>query len=595
MAKGEIRYFLYVVEGLQYLANSTPLNSLKMSKKYRRLYNFAHFFALYGGDKMSEGVISETNQTDVIQEMIEQATEENENKYSETNKNEKINFHGRQIIYCSLKKDELTPENIIKKFPEMLSIHFQNVAEIDYLDKYYRGIQPILNKTKTVRPDINNKVLVNHAYEIVEFKKSYVFGDPVQYVQKGEKDNNIINPEIALLNKFMESEDKSSKDKELAEWQYKIGTAYRWAEADDIDEEDDAPFEISIPDPRKVFVVYSTGINREQLFSVYIDNFTDIITTQDTSEIFQYQEYMVYLEDKIMVLTTQNGSLQLKELYGKNLLGIKKKLPNPYNLLIKGHRIIEYPLNPSRLGLIELVITQLNSLNTITSNEIDDIEQFVQSLLVYVNQEVDLERHKKIIKLGAVEINSQSPEKPADLKLLSQKIMHSETKVLKESTYNDILTIVGIPRLNDKPSGGDTGQARLLGEGWTMADERAKQDELSFKKSERQFLKLILNICKEKLNGKKDSLKKLSLSDIDIKFTRNKSDNILVKTQALMNLMSAQCPPDIAFTVVGLFNDPNEVFEKAKNYYGEKLWKKEIEKLIDNDKTLKKELKNEQK
>ncbi|MGN1301914.1 MAG: phage portal protein [Clostridia bacterium] len=544
---------------------------------------------------MSEGVTSETNQTDVIQEMIEQATEENENKYSETNKNEKINFHGRQIIYCSLKKDELTPENIIKKFPEMLSIHFQNVAEIDYLDKYYRGIQPILNKTKTVRPDINNKVLVNHAYEIVEFKKSYVFGDPVQYVQKGEKDNNLINPEIALLNKFMESEDKSSKDKELAEWQYKIGTAYRWAEADDIAEEDDAPFEISIPDPRKVFVVYSTGINREQLFSVYIDNFTDIITTQDTSEIFQYQEYMVYLEDKIMVLTTKNGSLQLKELYGKNLLGIKKKLPNPYNLLIKGHRIIEYPLNPSRLGLIELVITQLNSLNTITSNEIDDIEQFVQSLLVYVNQEVDLERHKKIIKLGAVEINSQSPEKPADLKLLSQKIMHSETKVLKESTYNDILTIVGIPRLNDKPSGGDTGQARLLGEGWTMADERAKQDELSFKKSERQFLKLILNICKEKLNGKKDNLKKLSLSDIDIKFTRNKSDNILVKTQALMNLMSAQCPPDIAFTVVGLFNDPNEVFEKAKNYYGEKLWKKEIEKLIDNDKTLKKELKNEQK
>ena len=297
-----------------------------------------------------------------------------------------------------------------------------------------------------------------------------------------------------------------------------------------------------------------------------------------------------------MVLTTQNGTLELKKLYGeKNVLGIKKKLPNPYNLLIKGHRIVEYPLNPSRLGLIELVITQLNALNRITSNEIDDIEQFVQSLLVYVNQEVNIERHKQIIKLGAVEINSQSPDKPADLKLLAQKIMHSETKVLKDSTYNDILTIVGIPRMNDKPSGGDTGQARLLGEGWTMADERAKQDELSFKKSERQFLKLILNICKEKLKGKAENLKNLTISDIDIKFTRNKSDNILVKTQALMNLMSAQCPPDIAFTVVGLFNDPNEVFEKAKQYYGETLWKKEIQKVIENgNKPNNNKLKNEQ-
>lgn len=124
--------------------------------------------------------------------------------------------------------------------------------------------------------------------------------------------------------------------------------------------------------------------------------------------------------------------------------------------------------------------------------------------------------------------------------------------------------------------GGDTGQARLLGEGWTMADERAKQDELSFKKPERQFLKLILNICNEKLKGKSENLKGLKLSDIDIKFTRNKSDNILVKTQALMNLMNAQCPPDIAFTVIGLFNDPNEVFEKAKEYYGDDLWKKAV-------------------
>lgn len=479
-----------------------------------------------------------------------------------------------------MQKDELTPEKIIEKMPEILAIHSQNVSDIEYLDNFYKGIQPILEKTKKIRPEINNKILVNHAYEIVEFKKSYVFGDPVQYVQKGEKGSEKTNPAISLLNKLMESEDKASKDKELAEWMYKIGTSYRWADVDSMEDDDEAPFEISIPDPKRTGVVYSTGINEEQLFAFYIQDFIENVTTQNTLQISRYREYTIYCEDKIIVLTNQYGKLQLKDLSKKGFLGIRKKLPNPYPLQIKGFRIIEYPLNKNRLGLIELVISQLNAINRVTSNELDDIEQFVQSLLVYINQQIDVKRHKEVIKLGAVELFTAEPGKPADIKLLSQKMNNIETKEYKAGLYNDVLTIVGIPRLNDKPSGGDTGQARLLGEGWTMADERAKQDELSFKSSERQFLKLILNICNERQKGKSENLKGLKLSDIDIKFTRNKSDNILVKTQALLNLMSAQCPPDIAFTVVGLFNDPNEVFEKAKEYYGEKLWKKTVSNVL---------------
>ena len=136
-----------------------------------------------------------------------------------------------------------------------------------------------------------------------------------------------------------------------------------------------------------------------------------------------------------------------------------------------------------------------------------------------------------------------------------------------------MLSIVGIPRLNHKASGGDTGQARLLGEGWTMADERAKQDELSFKKSERKMLKLVINICKYKTKDKDEKIENLKLSDIDIKFTRNKSDNLLVKTQGLMNMKDAEVPPEVAFVTCGLFSDPNDVYQKGKEYYGEDFWK----------------------
>lgn len=481
-------------------------------------------------------------------------------------------FFGRRVLKYSLEKKDLTADKIRDILPEVLREHEKNAREIDYLFRYYKGYQPILKKEKNVRPEINNKVLENHAFEIVEFKKAYVYGEPVQYVQKGEKDNNKINPEISILNKFMESEDKSSKDKDLAEWQYICGTAYRWADVDTLDDEDEAPFEISTPDPRRTFVVYSSGIKEEQLFSGHYSWFSENLQTEDgKSYTSKYRIITVYTEDHEYQFRESFGTCEiLQQTLPQIGLEEKETKVDAYPLAIKGHRIIEYPLNSARIGLIELVMSGLNALNRIKSDDLDGIDQFIQSLLVFVNQEVDLETFKTLVEAGAIQVSSDNPQKPADVKLLTQQLMHSETKVVTDDIYNNILTICGIPRLNDKPSGGDTGQARLLGEGWTMADERAKQDELSFKKSERQFLKLILNICKYK-----NQVSKLKISDIDIKFTRNKSDNLLVKTQGLMNMKQSQVSPEIAFTICGLFSDPNDVYAKSKKYFGEDFWKSE--------------------
>ncbi|MDF2902846.1 MAG: hypothetical protein K0S25_484, partial [Bacillus sp. (in: firmicutes)] len=68
---------------------------------------------------------------------------------------------GRKIIYSSAK--EITEANIEMELGKALSIHWQNREEIDYLDRYYRGDQPILYKEKRVRPEINNKIVENHA------------------------------------------------------------------------------------------------------------------------------------------------------------------------------------------------------------------------------------------------------------------------------------------------------------------------------------------------------------------------------------------------------------------------------------------------
>jgi SPP1 family phage portal protein len=466
---------------------------------------------------------------------------------------EPSSFSGRKVLYANYTPKQMD-KNIIKLILEDIFIeHLENKRNIDYLYSYYKGVQPILKKTKIVRPDINNKVLENNAFQIVEFKKGYVFGEPIQYVQRGDTSTN----EISKLNEHMLAEDKPTKDKDLAEWMYIAGQGYRMVLNDKKNEEDDAPFELYTLDPRATFIVYSSNFEHEKLFGGTYFDYRDLVTREWKRKFSIYTDNQFYtFESKINNFFKQP----------RNIISIGEPTPH----ILGSIPIIEYPLNPSRIGLVELVITTLDALNNISSNDMDDIQQFVQALLVFINQEVDAEDFKSLLALGGVEINTSDPNKPADVKLLTAKLSHSETKIFYDRLLNNALTICGVPKNSDKASGGDTGQARLLGEGWTMADMRAKQDELAFIKSEKETLKIVLTISKK---VESSGIKNLRIKDIDAKFTRNKSDNLLVKAQGLLNMFEAQVEPETAFTICGLFSDPHEAYTKAKAMYGENFWK----------------------
>ena len=63
---------------------------------------------------------------------------------------------GRTVIYSAEK--EVTRDNILDIFMSAQQIHQNNATQIEYLYNYYKGKQPILNRTKTVREEINNKI-----------------------------------------------------------------------------------------------------------------------------------------------------------------------------------------------------------------------------------------------------------------------------------------------------------------------------------------------------------------------------------------------------------------------------------------------------
>ena len=97
---------------------------------------------------------------------------------------------GRKKIYSSYEPEDLDAIVVARILADAIPVHLQNAEDIDYLHNYAKGIQPVLNRTKDVRPEINNKIVENHAYEIVEFKTGYCFGSPVTYVARSESDDS---------------------------------------------------------------------------------------------------------------------------------------------------------------------------------------------------------------------------------------------------------------------------------------------------------------------------------------------------------------------------------------------------------------------
>ena len=453
-----------------------------------------------------------------------------------------VQFFGRKVLYDDFSEEEVNSTNVednIKVIGRILtdvwSLHNENAGEIKYLENYYRGYQPILGKTKEVRPSINNMVVENNAYFVVNFKVGYVFGEPIQYVQRGD----VSNPEVGVLNSYVLAEDKYAKDSELAESIYTNGIAHRLV-LPEINE--DSPFDIENLDSKTTFIVYSSDIKNKPLIGVtYTKGFRTSIIKGSIYTRTGYYEFD----------TTSLGGTFNVRFVKPHYLGI---IP-----------IFEYHINKWRQGIVEVVMSIFNALNRIASGDLDGLEQYVQSIMVFINQEIDADTYKDVLNLGAVEINTADPARPADVKLIQNELDHKNTEVLHNRLLNLALTIIGIPNITSKSTGGDTGEARALGDGWTMAEKRAKQDEMAFKKCSKEEIKLILKICRLTPNS---GINTLTIKDIDQKMPRNKSDNFLTKAQGMMNLISSGVSPDVAFNASGAFSDSNEAYTKSMEFYG---------------------------
>ena len=263
-----------------------------------------------------------------------------------------IQLHGRKLITTTY--SPINETNILNVLQEAMSIFCVNQGQIKYLFNYYKGIQPILERTKQYHEEINNKIVENHAREIVAFKVGYLLWKPIEYVSRKKNDEN--NP-IETLNDYLILNDKVGKDKELAKHQSICGTSYRLTlENKRFDDSDDEPpFNIYTIFPMNAFVVYSADFKKEPVLGVIVDKVFDEQGNLKV-RIQAYTDTMFY------------------EIVGGVLT---KNEPHTYGQI----PLVEYPLNEERIGDFEQVIELLDAINLTQSNRLDGVEQFIQALM----------------------------------------------------------------------------------------------------------------------------------------------------------------------------------------------------------------------
>lgn len=447
-----------------------------------------------------------------------------------------VNGHyGRKIAYTDVER--ITESNVVKVVGESISTFYFNRRAIKYLWNYKNGDQPALYREKTIRDDIINYVVENHAWEIVRFKVGQTYGEPIRYnsLSKEEK----VNDAVDRFNDYTRAAGKPAKDISMGEWQSAVGVGYEAIQLKDGNS--DLPFRIVVPSPLDTYVVYSRN-TQEPLLSVQ--------QLKDEEGNLYYQCFSSTHEFRI-----QNSALVPLEvasgIYMTSRLHTFGEIP-----------IVEYPNNQDRMSDIELVITMLDAINNMQSNRMDSVEQFVQSWIKFVNCDIDREQFDEMKKSGALVVKTINKDFKADVDLLTQELNQTQTQVAKDDLWDNVLSILAIPNKQSN-TGGDTAGAVSLRNGWDFAKQAAKIKDAYVVESEYRLSTCMRNAIRIR---KGEAELPISVADYEPVINHSPTDNMQVKAQSFTMLVQAGIHPLVAIKSVGLWNDPEKVYLMSRPY-----------------------------
>lgn len=462
-------------------------------------------------------------------------------------RNVESHLFGRKQIFTA--NEYITAENVVDEVNRALIIHLVNLQEEEYLYWYRRGLQPILERTKEVRPEICNKIVVNNAEQVCAFKNGYFLQKPIAYVSRRGDDS--VNDKVRLYNEYIYTSGKHKADNAVVDWFHTVGVGALYVEPSR-DSDRQKPVSVYALDPRSAFVVYSLRPGNRPVYGVNMvvngdklifDVFTE--RSKFTLEGGWSGQSFPFDMTNVAPATSLAQSVIGEE---PNILGL---IP-----------IIEYTYNAQRMSAFEPAISIMDAINLVESNRADGVEQTIQQLCVAINCQFDEGvTANEIRQAGMIALTSTNEHKE-DFKILTESLDQAQTQVTLDDLYQQMLFKCSMPSTTSggQRSTSDTGTAVYLRDGFQTADTAARNTTDLFEASNRYFDEIFLKILR--LKGLLD----LGLNDFELRIERNSTSNLLTKTQAALNMKELGLAPQIVLERSGISSDPLTDIEVSADY-----------------------------
>lgn len=465
---------------------------------------------------------------------------------------------GRRVIFTDIEK--ITNENVVEVIANAMSDFMANAADCNRLLNIEAGYMP-LTREKTVRADIDIQTVDNIANEIVEFKKSFHWGIPFTFIQRGTHDSGNENEVDAIseLNECYAAENLGKKQNALGRFVEICGIGYTFVDIKPNWVEGDSYFQYEVLDPRYAFVIRS---------SRYADHRVMLgVTFREDSKGNKY--FTAFTNDRryeIVCGVIQNG----EEVTEEWTRGVRSGERNPLGVI----PIIEWERNPDRMGVFEREIPEMNRLNLVLSDIGNDIDQETQ-MIWHTN---DVEFPQKIDENGNPTGEYEKPKSNDWISTFTSRDGRQPFIKPLSANYNYdgllrnystaralILQRCYKPQLNDN-SGGSTGVAMSDATGWSAAEQVANAQQLIMEASKMEEVRVVLQAIKKNPKVPSDSpLLKLRYMDVRPNILRQKNYEMSIKSSSLANLLSHGVYGLHALRTVNMFDDVMQVWADSKD------------------------------
>ena len=415
---------------------------------------------------------------------------------------------GRKRLVTDI--DGETISEILEDIKKQSSVIDYNSACSKYLWEYVKNQQPILDRVDdTSGASSNNKVVMNFAVSISRVLLAHTFPNGLNYLSKSS--NEHFREFAEKLNNMMCMKSNNVAAQEMKWYQSVCGHTFLYVNYDK-NNTHGVPFTVQTVEPWNAYVVYS-------MYNVYEPVYGVIKYPNGSS--------CVFTKAKFYIVSNNNEVTE----EGAHILG---DVP-----------VIEVRNNTLIMGDFEVVLSALNAINNVTSDSVNNVEDIVKAYLVLIG--VDEEDAKKLdFTKGSVLALSGQQGVNQSAQFIHPSLDGTSVNQLRTFLTSATKFVAGVPDRDTDNEASSTGVGEDIKTGQADKDAIANEKTIYVEAAQRRVLEIIFNILRTK---SPDIIPDgMTAANIDIDITRANRDNILTKSQAMLNLKQiGLCNEDVIY------------------------------------------------